>query len=74
MDKISKIVRKPTSQACAFATAPTPTPRQAKIALMLELSNECGFVCQALAEFNVELASLITSHLAHRVGRLATLC
>lgn len=64
----AKRKRKATAQTSALTSALTPTPRQLKIAKMIELAKECGFACQALTEFYSELANTIASHLVHRVG------
>lgn len=61
--------RKGTSQSYAISTALTPTIRQLKIAQMQELALECGFICQALTEYQNELATAISVRLTHRMGK-----
>lgn len=63
-----KRVRKATAQSCALHMAPEPTDRQLRIALMMEIAKESGFICQAQTEYAAELATSIASRLVHRSG------
>ena len=60
--------RKATSQDCAVVSASTPTPRQEKVSLMLQLARQCGFVCVAQTEYSTLLANEISTRLVHRTG------
>ena len=63
-----KRVRKATAQNCALQMAPMPTDRQKRIALMMEIAKETGFICQAQTEYATALATSIASRLVHRSG------
>jgi hypothetical protein len=63
-----KRVRKATAQTCALQMAPTPTDRQLRIALMMEIAKDSGFICQAQTEYANELSTSIASRLVHRSG------
>ena len=52
-----KRVRRATAQTCALQMAPTPTDRQLRIALMMEIVKESGFICQAQTEYAAEIST-----------------
>ena len=59
-------MRRETPHSSALNIASMPTPRQEKVAQMLALAKECGFICQAQTEFSTQLANEISSRLMHR--------
>ena len=63
---MGKRVRRETPHSSALNIASMPTPRQEKVAQMLALAKECGFICQAQTEFSTQLANEISSRLMHR--------